>query len=544
MIQKTKKASVFIYILLLVHFTLIIWYIVLNNVFILNNNINIWKNAEEVFSSVFDKWNINIETIQRYNSNWDWYIDGISCPTNITMSWSIVKQTWIVSQMVYELWSIYCSAYYWGEEFRIFFNKDYSDFVKTYYKWDIVNLIQSTNTDVDLSTTNIASSSIITWSTPYNWHLAVHSADSNESTYFDSEYKTKNEFLNYQFPSVITPWWITIKKFNKLNWGQSWNNWYVYFYDSIGTELDRVTISWIKKKTLYDIDLRYSWLINNVKTIKLVGKNKKYLDVKEFEVYELESNWSEELWIGDRVFNDSDSTLVSFNSDWIGWWDDIDDNFNSDNYRVTSIDDVYYPNWFQDDDVVPRLTVFWSIKTSDIYFNIFWNNYKTNDFIDKNTNNDDLLNVKIWDIEQSYVYLDLFNEDNDIDYDMKILEFDPIYYKDKYTLLPLNSYEWKYLTNNVWYIQNNTGSLSISENKTWNEFEFDFKNKDYAIFMVNGAEWNLSYRMTAETLTWTMMYINPINDSNTWTIESLSNHIIIWWEKNFIWEDFVIVWSK
>jgi hypothetical protein len=35
------------------------------------------------------------------------------------------------------------------------------------------------------------------------------------------------------------------------------------------------------------------------------------------------------------------------------------------------------------------------MKETDKYYNIFWNNYKTNDFIDKNTNNDDILNVKI-----------------------------------------------------------------------------------------------------------------------------------------------------
>jgi len=45
-------------------------------------------------------------------------------------------------------------------------------------------------------------------------------------------------------------------------------------------------------------------------------------------------------------------------------------------------------------------------------------------------------------------------------------------------------------------------------------------------------------------LTGTMIYINPIDDSSTWTIESLSNHIIIWWEKNFIWEEFIVVWDK
>jgi hypothetical protein len=73
---------------------------------------------------------------------------------------------------------------------------------------------------------------------------------------------------------------------------------------------------------------------------------------------------------------------------------------------------------------------------------------------------------------------------------------------------------------------------------------FDFKNNDYAIFLINKLDSNLSYRLTWETNTWTWIYINPIDDSWIWTIESLSNHMIIWNEKNFIWEQFVIVWSK
>ena len=44
--------------------------------------------------------------------------------------------------------------------------------------------------------------------------------------------------------------------------------------------------------------------------------------------------------------------------------------------------------------------------------------------------------------------------------------------------------------------------------------------------------------------TGTGIYINPIDDSWTGTIKVLSNHIIIWWEKNFIWENFEVVWSK
>jgi hypothetical protein len=124
------------------------------------------------------------------------------------------------------------------------------------------------------------------------------------------------------------------------------------------------------------------------------------------------------------------------------------------------------------------------------------------------------------------------------------MEFDSDKYENEYTLLPNIIYNWYNLDDFVWYLQLNWKELSFSKDKTWNEFPFDFKNKDYWIFIKNNEGWNMVYRISAETSTWTFIYINPIDDSKPWKIESLSNYIIIWWEKNFIWENFVIVWSK
>ena len=60
---------------------------------------------------------------------------------------------------------------------------------------------------------------------------------------------------------------------------------------------------------------------------------------------------------------------------------------NSDNYRSTSDWILGYPWNFLDDDIVPRTTIFWSISpnTTD-YFNVFWNNYITNEMVNQNEN--------------------------------------------------------------------------------------------------------------------------------------------------------------
>lgn len=298
----------------------------------------------------------------------------------------------------------------------------------------------------------------------------------------------------------------------------------------------------MKNKTYKEIDLKYRWLTSDVRSITLKTDNR-YLNISELEWYELLSSWSEELWEWVSNFSDSDSTLISFTSDWITWADQIDDDLNSDNYKVTSIWDVYYQNWYQDDDVVPRLTIFWNVKPYSDYFNVFWNNYKTNKVIDENTNNNDSLNVKISDVTSGYMFFDIFNTGINL-YDIKIMEYDKTKYTEEFSLLPINIYNWENLSDHVWYLQVSWNDIALSKDKTWNEFIFNFKDKDYWIFIKNKESWNLAYRISAETSTWSMIYINPIDDSKDWIIESLSNHIIIGWEKNFIWENFKVVWAK
>lgn len=541
----SKKASTFIYILLLVNISLIMSVVVFNNSFILNNNINIWKNSEEVFSHVYKKWDININTVKEYNSNGNWFIDTISCPTNVTMSWSLNIISWINTEMVLELWSIYCRWNYMGDEFRLFYSWDFSDFEKAYYKWDVVPIIKSVNTNLYL------------WPNLSLWSTVTATTD--EGALYDKDYVKDNDlsteyvsqrvrwaYVELDFWSNKSLWWITIKK--DANWSSKyWNTWKIYFYDNSYNMIpwSTINLSSMKNTTLYQADLKSSWLINNVRYVQLYSNStsNKYLDLREFEVYELISWWTEEIWQWERVFNDSDNTLISFDETWIGWWDLIDDDFNSDDYKVTSSSWVYYFDDFEDDDVIPRKIIFWNIEANTEYQNIFWNNYKTNAFIDKNTNNVDIINKKISEVTQWHLLLDIFNKDI-VNYDLKIIYFNHDKYKNENTLLAEESYVWTWLTSNFWYIQLYNNNLSLSPTKTWNEFVFDFVNKDYWIFITNITNWNLTYRLSSYDASWSWVYLNPIDDSIDWYIEAMSNHIIIWPEKNFIWNTFTVVWYK
>lgn len=561
--NKNKKAGTFIYVLLLINITIVMGVVIFNNSIILSNNINIWKNSEEVFLSIYDKWNINIENVRKYNWNWNGYIDVISCPTNVTMSgtyntWSLIE-TWISTDMVYVDWSIFCRWYYNFDEFRIFYNSDYSDFVKAYYDWgessDIVDLKSPLKTNtwnlLEEDWVLISSSSFESWSNPEN------AADSDPLTEFVSV-SMKSAYIEFQLADSYNIWKIVIEKDYNTS-SVYWNAWSISFFDSSYTEIPntKIQLSWMRRNDYYEVDLWNSWLLNKVQYIRIesIAANRK-LDVRDVYIYQqiVTDDWwlsvvvdspADYVWEWVRTFNDPDLTFISFDATWVWWWDGIDDNFNSDDYRVTSHSDTntYYFPWFQDDDVIPRLTFFWNVENSQNYYNIFWNNYKTNDFVSNNVNNNDTVNVKIWDVSNGFMYLDLFS-DSDIVYDLKVIEFDRDKYRDEFTLLPINSYEGIDLSWEFWFIEENSWVLSLSSVQTWNEFNFDFTNKDYAIFIINKWESDLSYRLSSQTSTWTGVYINPIDDSKIWTIETMVNHIIIGWEKNFIWDNFIIVWAK
>ena len=529
--------------MLLINIALVVGIVVYNNSYVIVNNIDVWNNQEEVFSNIYNKGNISIESVKKYNSNWEWFLDGISCPQDITMSGSLNRTTWISTTQVYEYWKIYCLWTYNWNDFKIHYDDLVNDFTTAQYQWDIVNIVEATWTEITEWTTNIIEWVPVVWTTPWNGNIATHSNDDNLSTWFDSYYKSNYEYLQYDLWSETSISKIAIRK-NKW-WSGYWNKATVRFYNRFGSQVFSTSFSWMKNKTYSEKDLKYRWTTADVETIRIEVTNRKYLQISEFEAY-----WYDTLLIGwgwewDRVFTDFDNTLISFSKDGIEWNDGIDDDLNSDNYKVTSIWSIYFPNNYQDDDVVPRKTIFWSVPAQQPYQHVYWNNYKTIDIIENNTNNDDILNVKMWDIDQAHVFVNTFNTE-DLDYDIKILEFDRDVYKNQFTLLPRNSYEGKNMDEYLGYIQLDTwdNSLSIAKEKTGNEFEFDFQNKDYAIFFANNADSLLSYHLEAYTPTGTGIYINPIDDSGTGTISVLANHIIIWWEKNFIWENFEVVWSK
>jgi len=538
---KNLKANTLLYVLILVNIALIMGVVVFNNSITISNNLSIWTNAEEVYRNIYDKGHIALQSVAKFNSNWAWFTDIISCPTNVTMSGSNYKVTWINTQMAYEHWTIYCKWTYRWDIFKIFFNIDRTNYDSAYYKWDLVKLIYDTwwwaSTSLD-TTNNVWPLTNVSWTSDYYWNSLERAADNDLNTNYISVY-TNWAYLDFVFPTSKNIWKITLNKYYHSNWKWwYWNKVEFYFYDDSGNMFDSASYNWLRTVTTLNIDLWSLWLSNKTKKIRIT----RYQSVSS----------TGPKWIWKRKFNDSDNTLISFDAQWTWWWDKIDDNMNSDDYRWGSIDDgwtyINYPFGYEDDDVLPRKTFWGNIPVWYKFYNIFWNNYKTNQFIENNPYNNMGYSKKIWEVWTWYMYLDTYNTDNSWSsiFDLKIIEFNKNAYKQKNTLLAVKSWEWTWISNFVWYIEKSSSwNLSLSYYKTWNEFPFDFKDKDYAIFVTNeNKTWDISYILKAETDTWTWIYINPINDSLTWTIEVLANHMLMWGDKNFIWENFKIVWPK
>ncbi len=552
-----KKASTLLYVLILVNIALIMGVVVFNNSITISNNLNVGTNSEEVYRNIYDKGHIAIQSVKKFNSNWSGFTDIISCPTNVTMSGSTYKVTWIHTQMAYKYWTIYCKWTYRGDEFRIYFNIDKTDYDSAYYKWDLVKLKYDTSwwtTSYTLDTSNNIwpSTNVTGWTNKY-WSKE-YSADNDLST----RYRTYRHFLKYSyvtftFSSSKNIWRIIIKK-KKRTYRKYTDKIKVYFYDDANNLLGSDTVSWYKNKTSIVIDYP-NWKTNKTKKIIIESQySNRWLNMLDVYMYKYVSSWwsTWPKWVWETEFNDSDSTLISFDSQWTWGWDKIDDDMNSDDYRWGSEKDwsnyINYAFGYEDDDVIPRKTFWWNDPVWYKYYNIFWNNYKTDDFIDKNPYNNMGYSKKIWNVWTGYLYLDTYNTSNSWSsvFDLKIIQFDKQAYKKLNTLLPVKSWEWTWINNFVWYIDlTSSWNLVLVPEKTWNEFPFDFKDKDYAIFMTNKNKvWDISYILKWETETGTGIYINPINDSLTWTIDVMANHMLMWGDKNFIWDNFIIVWPK
>ncbi len=237
------------------------------------------------------------------------------------------------------------------------------------------------------------------------------------------------------------------------------------------------------------------------------------------------------------TFTDIDNTRMSFTTTWLGWIDNIDDNLNSDNYKVTSTGAVYYPNWGEDDDVLARKTIYFYLPPGGGYTNILWANTKYNDFIKNNANNTDTLNKVIWQVWSGHIFLDV-----DKNFSLKVVKFNKTKYNTYKELEPIEVFKSPQMFGRLWYIQNNgTVSTGWIDTKTWQEMIFDFINNDYAIFLSNYSTWTLFFNLKWFSTTGSGIYVSPINDSDVVIFKYLWNDMIMDSEGRYLSNQFEVI---
>ncbi len=177
----------------------------------------------------------------------------------------------------------------------------------------------------------------------------------------------------------------------------------------------------------------------------------------------------------DSNFSDADSSLLSFDSSYYNP-DGIDDNFNSDDSTAQSSTGSVYASWFLDNDADAKIYGVWVVENNNSWKNIFWNNTKISDYIDKNTNNIISQTPNIW--TSSWV---LFLE-TQLQTEFRITEFRKSDFDQYGELVPINKTQFSISTGSG-FLQDNG---ALSKTITGNELVFDFIEKNYGIFLKNG----------------------------------------------------------
>ncbi len=380
--KNNKDWSILVYVIILVIITMFLWMIIFNNSIVLENYKKI-ENIDTILAeSIYYKWKLAIKYDKTINSNWTGFIDNLSCPNSVYMSWNTLINNSINTQLFSptsnsQTWA-YCLGTYYLNNFFIDFNSNFSNFSWATYSWETVTINTALN--------------------PY-----------------------------------------------------------------------------------------------------------------------------------EAQFSDSDNTLMQFTNS--PWNDNIDDNFNSDNYNVNStwsaatwttypVDSIW--NAFWDDDADARKINYYYIYPEAWLVNVFWNNSKTNKIIEENINNDDNINMKIWDSSNWILYFDI-----DEKVDLKIVEFSKTKFDTTWELIALETYNYSSTGWEIGYLQNIGWTLSFSDISTVQDFIFDFKNNDYAIFMKNNSTGTIFYRIRwYDKTTWKWLYIVPIDDSDSAIIKILWAWII------------------
>ena len=262
--------------------------------------------------------------------------------------------------------------------------------------------------------------------------------------------------------------------------------------------------------------------------------NNSYDDIEyaQFDWSQVGVNSGSLVW----TFWDSDTTQITIPNTSYFTADGYDDNFDSDNYSVSSSWSVFYPDWYFDNDSEGKLLLYWYVLEWAGLYNVFWSNTKIKQYIQANSNNVNSIHQTLWSTWSGFLKLDI-----NWDHAISLYELNKNIYNDSKEIVVNSVLMGTWQSSGVWYLQND---LSIGASSI-DAFNFDFIWNDYALFIENTWSWALLYQISAEsTLSWSWVYINPLDDSDPSLFSYLWSHVFVDDEWKLIGDMFEVFWLK
>jgi len=353
--------------------------------------------------------------------------------------------------------------------------------------------------------------------------LLIAKENNNIINILNQNISQKNKIIWEKISETNSDWnWFTDNIWCPQNFTMSWTT---IKNNSINTSLKY--IDWLETK--FYCSSYFNWY-----EIKLYFNSfHSDLEKAEYKTQELLIN----SWSLNWNFTDLENTYFDLeNKNNYYYSDNIDDNFDSDNYISNSTWGIEYPNNYEDNDDYIRKNIIWTIYPGKTQ-NIFWNNLKIEKFIENNSNNTWSLNSNLWEVVDWNLFIEVDNSIN-----LKLIKIDKNKYDDFNEIKRVETLTWTISWS--WYIENISWNLSLNSTTSANTYNFDFKNNWYLLFLENSSDSNyINYYLSWETNSWTWIILNPIDDSINNSYEYLWYDIFIWedWDyytkiKNMVWK--------
>ena len=355
----------------------------------------------------------------------------------------------------------------------------------------------------------------------------------NVATELSLEYKTRN--IEISLVDIIqTKWDLSMKYARELN------NTGSGFIDDISCPQNFSMSGTLSKTTGISTTIHYlSWSIVCIGTHNGFDVEF-YFNTLSTDLEFSEYRWKQlavNSWSTTGTFTDSDNTYLDLSGSYPLLPDNLDDNFDSDNYTIYSTGSVLYPDGYIDNDVKSRLVNYGYIIENTGLYNIFWSNTKMKDYIDQNTYNTGSVYTNISQISSWNLYLDIDSWFRLVLYSISSSDYD-----ETKELIVNSTVVGTWQLAWIWYLQDD---LSLSASKTGAEYDFDFTANDYALFLENTGTNSLLYQVFWEdAVSGSGVYLNPLKDDDVSIFSYLWSHMLVNDEGKLIGNQFEIFGLK